>query len=561
MEGSSEIVDNNDKLANNLKLVRCLDWLQKQNHPKKLAQQNKNDIQFIIETNAHRKKFLLSTAEDDATIPAGVDERPLQPKAVPNYRLRFDNLTMECEWQSCCQRYKDYMDFQEHVVSHVSEVKVVDMGEEVSYTCCWDICGYQSPNFNDIVRHVNYHSYHSRLLAIGFNARATLKLESCRRDSTKRNQLPPLKEDHACLWFECTHKFNSFQKYLDHVVAHINFIEKNFICAWAGCGMKFTRRALLNMHVRSHTGEKLIACYHCGRHFTSNHKLSTHLARQNAAQECGYQCSVCGKWYATDYLVREHSRQHVSYYACSLCDMSAPTRAAIAVHMRYRHLDDAVKNFECTECDYRTVIKCDLDKHMRTHNKKRKKGKAGASSDESTDDENPAKKVKKEVKKYACHLCPSKQTKIFSKGYRLTTHLVNVHGAQWPFGHSRFRYQISEDGIYRLTTTRIEDLEVSKKIVGGNSIPKESLEPKYEFNVKQIKATKYTPVQFEISLKGGKNIDEKEESANIKEEIMHEYDENEGNNFVEICMYDVDESGNIIRSETTIQEKNTIITT
>lgn len=67
-----------------IKLLRCMDWLEKQNseEPKKLSLQNKNDIQFIIQTNADRKNFLLSAAEDEATVPPGVDEPVLEPQAV-----------------------------------------------------------------------------------------------------------------------------------------------------------------------------------------------------------------------------------------------------------------------------------------------------------------------------------------------------------------------------------------------------------------------------------------------------------------------------------------------
>lgn len=66
------------------KILRCMDWLQKQNNqePTKLSLQNKNDIQFIIQTNAARKNFLLAAAEDEATVPAAVDENPIVPKAV-----------------------------------------------------------------------------------------------------------------------------------------------------------------------------------------------------------------------------------------------------------------------------------------------------------------------------------------------------------------------------------------------------------------------------------------------------------------------------------------------
>lgn len=66
------------------RLLRCMDWLLKQNsqEPKKLSLQNKNDIQFIIQTNADRKKFLLSAAEDEASVPPGVDEPDEEPKPV-----------------------------------------------------------------------------------------------------------------------------------------------------------------------------------------------------------------------------------------------------------------------------------------------------------------------------------------------------------------------------------------------------------------------------------------------------------------------------------------------
>lgn len=78
------MAEKSEKSVGKLRLDRCIDWLQKQNSldSKKLSQQNKNDIQFIIQTNADRKNFLLSVAEDEATVPEGVSEPLVQPKAV-----------------------------------------------------------------------------------------------------------------------------------------------------------------------------------------------------------------------------------------------------------------------------------------------------------------------------------------------------------------------------------------------------------------------------------------------------------------------------------------------
>ncbi|CAH0399572.1 unnamed protein product [Chilo suppressalis] len=531
--------------SSKMKVLRCVDWLKDQNslNTKRLSQQNKNDIQFIIQTNAARKKFLQSVPED-ATVPAGVGEREEEPKNVPLHRLRLDRLQMDCQWASCRWRFGNYELLQKHVHMHTSDLHAIDTDGSVEYVCLWDVCGHKSSDFPEMVRHVNYHAYHAHLLAVGFNGRATLKLGRCDKDSTKRNQLPPLKSEHCCMWTGCEEKFNAIQSLFNHVKLHIKYLDEEFLCSWAGCGMTFTRRVFVTMHVRSHTGERMIACYHCGQHFACNRKLVDHIRRQNPSGS--YACSVCGVWCGTEYLLREHARQHVSMYACTLCHMSAPTPATLATHVRYRHLAHAARHHACPRCEYRAISKSDLKKHLPIHTKKRKRGKtletteAEDSEDQDLSDEelSEVEKQSKPARKYACHMCPEKSMKVFSRGSRLTTHLVQVHGAQWPFGHSRFRYQISEDGMYRLTTTRYEILEVSKKIVDGYSGPKESLETSYDYDLRQVaEPTESTPRRFEVFCRG-----EEDKQREKKMKIEPKVEEN----IVEITVCNVDEDGNII---------------
>lgn len=526
------------------KLLRCIDWLQKQNNaePTKLSLQNKNDIQFIIQTNADRKNFLLAAAEDEATVPAGVDEGAIEPKAVSLMKLRVENLNMECEWQSCRMFFSDYTIYQEHVKNHAKDVHVIEKESSVEFVCLWDICGYKTVHFNEMVRHLNYHAYHGKLLAIGFNGRATLKLARCKKDSSKRNQIPRQSMDYTCLWFGCEEKYNSIQTFLDHVRLHTNYSEK-FLCSWAGCGAVFPRRVMLVVHTRSHTGERLIACYHCGQHFANNRKLCDHLRRQNVYVNSPFVCDLCGTRCATEYLLNEHIRQHVSTYACTLCDMSATSPAALAHHVRYRHVTGKhSRPHACPHCSYEAVTKWDLRRHITTHKRKKKLKKSSDKdiSDEDNSETESKPKKNKSIKKYACHMCPEKGMKIFSRGTRLTTHLVKVHGAQWSFGHSRFRYQLCEDGMYRLTTTRFESLEVSTKIVDGYTAPKELL-TNYEFNLRQVaEPTATTPKRYEIILKNPK--EEEENNRETKEELCEEKN-------VEITMCDVDDKGNIINTQ------------
>uniref|UniRef100_A0A2A4JTY3 C2H2-type domain-containing protein n=1 Tax=Heliothis virescens TaxID=7102 RepID=A0A2A4JTY3_HELVI len=541
------------------KLIRCMEWLEKQNDEdtEKLSQENTNDIQFIIQNHAARKNFLLTVAEDDATVPNGVNESTMEPLPVSRYKLRVLNLNMECEWQACRFITIDYEQFQKHVRSHASEMHVIEKESTVEYVCLWDVCGHKSSDFKEMVRHMNYHAYHSKLLAIGFNGRATLNLTRCKKDSSKRNVLPVQPTDYDCMWFDteakkCGLKFDSYPVFLEHVKVH-TFYADSFLCSWAGCGAVFSNKFKLEVHVRTHTGERLIACYHCGQHFAMNRKLCDHLRRQNVSPNSPFVCELCGTRCATEYLLAEHTRQHVSSYACSLCDMSVVSPAALANHVRYRHLAGAeTRMHACPHCPYKAITRWDARMHILTHKSKnkRKRKKSVKSldpetfSDEENSDESSVGKKRKHEKtdrEYACHMCTDK-VKIFSRGARLTTHLVKEHGAQWSIGHSRFRYQVCEDGKYRLTTTRYESLEVSEKIMDGYSSPKVPL-TNFNFKLKQVaEATASTPRSYEITLKDDEKIDNEENIEVDKKPVINE-------NGVEILMCDVDEEGNIISTE------------
>ncbi|KAL4711019.1 hypothetical protein ACJJTC_017984 [Scirpophaga incertulas] len=538
-----------------LRLLRCRDWLQKQNseNSDQISQKNNNEVEYIITSNTEREN--LPSEPEDESIPAGIDESSVKPKAVPLNRLRVEGLHLECEWQSCRMYSTNYELFQKHVRTHTSDLHKMDKGGTVEFVCLWDICGHKTSDYPEMVRHVNYHAYHSRLLAIGFNGRATLKLERCKKDSSKRNQLPEVTHEHWCMWIDCDNKFSSIQTFFDHVNQHVKYADK-LVCSWAGCGMTFARRVLLTGHLRSHTGERQIACYHCGQHFTCNRKLCDHLRRQNVNPSSAYSCPLCGVKFATEYLLREHARQHVSAYACALCDMSATTPAALAQHVRYRHLPAQHRTHRCPHCPYRAVNQYDLRKHIPTHTRKRKKDNKDEETDDCSDEENTVVKKPRVAKKYACHMCSGDKIKVFSRGTILTTHLAKVHGAHWPSGHSRFRYQISEDGMYRLTTTRYEVLEVSKQIVDGYSDPKESLKNSFEFDVRQVaEASKTSPRKYEIRLKGADapvkpDIPvEPKDPVNPESSVEPDSSATSAVAPVEITMCDVDDQGNIISSK------------
>ena len=69
------------------------------------------------------------------------------------------------------------------------------------YVCLWRRCGHQTPSSDEIVRHVHFHTFHTKLKSHGANVtRETEGLERCQLDSRQVNVLPDLSEPMVCLW-------------------------------------------------------------------------------------------------------------------------------------------------------------------------------------------------------------------------------------------------------------------------------------------------------------------------------------------------------------------------
>ncbi|XP_023708960.1 histone H4 transcription factor [Cryptotermes secundus] len=224
------------------------------------------------------------------------------------------------------------------------------------YACLWESCGFESSDSNEIVRHVNFHSYHTKIKCIGSNILARSRLPACTFIQVGKNLVPDLPDPFTCCWDDCERTFNNSQMYFNHVQTHVhcnprgNNVEGGVPCSWRGCKSVFRSMYKLADHVRSHTQEKLVGCPTCGGLFATKTKFFDHCKRQVPLELQGYQCSHCSKYYPSERLLRDHMRHHVNHYKCSFCDMTCPTPSSLSVHIRYRHLDS--KPFKCSFCEY-----------------------------------------------------------------------------------------------------------------------------------------------------------------------------------------------------------------
>ena len=63
--------------------------------------------------------------------------------------------------------------------------------------------------------------------------------------------------------------------------------------------------------------------------------------------------------------------------------------------------------------------------------------------------------------RYCCHLCEKR----FLRGHYLSKHLARSHIFRHPAGHSRFRYKLDDDGMFRVETIRFESDDLVVDVV------------------------------------------------------------------------------------------------
>ena len=76
---------------------------------------------------------------------------------------------------------------------------------EEEFSCLWRECGFCSPdNSADLIRHVYFHCYHTKLKQWGLQAlQSQADLSPCILDFQSRNLIPDIPDHFLCLWAHC----------------------------------------------------------------------------------------------------------------------------------------------------------------------------------------------------------------------------------------------------------------------------------------------------------------------------------------------------------------------
>ncbi|KAH8282673.1 hypothetical protein KR054_009077, partial [Drosophila jambulina] len=141
-------------------------------------------------------------------------------------------------------------------------------------------------------------------------------------------------------------------------------VSQPFKCTY--CPSSYSRKANLNVHLRTHTGELPYECSFCEKSFNQRQFLKDHLRIHTG--ERPHKCPQCEKAFRTATDRKHHQLTHLKDrpHKCMHCPKSFVKMSRLRKHMRTHTRE---RTFNCTRCPAKFPLKELRREHSRIHKK------------------------------------------------------------------------------------------------------------------------------------------------------------------------------------------------
>lgn len=167
---------------------------------------------------------------------------------------------------------------------------------------------------------------------------------------------------------DCGKFFPNGDEIYIHLLRHANY--KPYECTHEGCSKRFFDRYKLRNHLATHDPnvEKKYICDECQRPFTQLEYLNCHKRRKHSTIK-PYSCNFCTKAFAFHHDLNLHLTVHTGNkkHVCNICEASFTKAWSLKQHLTTH--ETGASQLHCNECNYSTISKAQLQKHMQSHNK------------------------------------------------------------------------------------------------------------------------------------------------------------------------------------------------